>query len=702
MVSAIAALVITAGVLVGADGALAATYNATTEAQFESALASANTAGGANTINVTGGAYNPTNTLAVSSTDNLTVNGPTASASANAQSAKFTGGSMATTGNSVFTVASGGTLTLNDILLTNAGAAGVQPAIDASGTININQTTLSGNGLAALKIESGSTATLTNSTVSDGISGPGIIDGGTATLKNVTVTRNPAGGIDNSSGSLSLINSIVAQDTGAKDCYAAATTTDHSLDGDGSCGVGTLSSKAAGLGSLRANGGSTTTSLPSSTSPALAAGNSATCLTIDQRGASRPAACDLGAVQTAYAGAAPTLTNAPVRVPSTTGAAVPVSFTATWADANSPVNTTSCTPASGSSFAVGNTTVTCNGTDVFNNSGSGTFVVTVVAESAPTITVPGTGSPSTVIVPAVDATGATYTFSPAPSATDAYDGTDPVTCDHTSGAKYPLGNTTVTCTSKNSSNQTATASFVVSVKDQTAPVVTVPNNMTVVGGPGTVVNYSPAPSATDNVDGTDPVTCVPASGSAFNPGTTPVTCSATDAAGNTGTATFTVTVAASPPDHTNSNVTATVNPQLSITAGQADFGVILPGVAGDYSAQAAASVTSTDSTSTLSINDASTATTTGHLINAVTTGPNAGTTYSLAQPLQDKATSTSGLATGSTYSALLGSPRSILSYSGPVTSDAVTVGFTQHVGANEVLHNGTYRSTVLLQLAGTP
>jgi len=49
-------------------------------------------------------------------------------------------------------------------------------------------------------------------------------------------------------------------------------------------------------------------------------------------------------------------------------------------------------------------------------------------------------------------------------------------------------------------------------------------------------------TAADDVDGSVPVLCRPSSGSRFRIGRTPVTCSATDAAANTATARFTVTV----------------------------------------------------------------------------------------------------------------------------------------------------------------
>nr|MBA3498916.1 PxKF domain-containing protein [Deltaproteobacteria bacterium] len=50
------------------------------------------------------------------------------------------------------------------------------------------------------------------------------------------------------------------------------------------------------------------------------------------------------------------------------------------------------------------------------------------------------------------------------------------------------------------------------------------------------------PTSKDQIDGVRPVNCVPASGSLFPVGTTQVTCTATDASGNTGTRTFPVTV----------------------------------------------------------------------------------------------------------------------------------------------------------------
>src|SRR5581483_7880063 len=78
--------------------------------------------------------------------------------------------------------------------------------------------------------------------------------------------------------------------------------------------------------------------------------------------------------------------------------------------------------------------------------------------------------------------------------------------------------------------------------DMTPPVVSVPSSVSAdaTGPAGAVVSFDA--SATDDVDGSLPTTCVPASGSAFAIGDTPVMCQATDTAGNTGSAGFTVHV----------------------------------------------------------------------------------------------------------------------------------------------------------------
>src|SRR5205807_2321440 len=94
--------------------------------------------------------------------------------------------------------------------------------------------------------------------------------------------------------------------------------------------------------------------------------------------------------------------------------------------------------------------------------------------------------------------------------------------------------------------------FTVKVVDTTAPSLTaVPNQTDEATGPnGAAATF--AATATDLVDGTDPVVfregnTVVHSGDTFGLGTHAITASATDAAGNTSSETFTIKVAATTP-----------------------------------------------------------------------------------------------------------------------------------------------------------
>jgi hypothetical protein len=114
-----------------------------------------------------------------------------------------------------------------------------------------------------------------------------------------------------------------------------------------------------------------------------------------------------------------------------------------------------------------------------------------------------------------------------------------------SGSAFPLGTTTVTHTATDAAGNVGTGTFTVTITDAEQPVVTVPSTMILNTDPGqstATVTYSV--SAADNVGiiSGPTLTAGLASGSAFPIGTTAVTYTAMDAAGNIGSATFSVIV----------------------------------------------------------------------------------------------------------------------------------------------------------------
>jgi hypothetical protein len=187
----------------------------------------------------------------------------------------------------------------------------------------------------------------------------------------------------------------------------------------------------------------------------------------------------------------------------------------------------------------------------FGNGGSA--VVTKVCDGGlPTPAPPVITTPGNITANATGLNGAVVTY--LASASDVVDGAVPVTCVPPSGSLFPIGTTTVVCTAIDKAGNKATASFTVTINGNvtsTPPTFTAPANqtLTATSAVGAVATYT-TPVATDVKDGTAPVTCVPASGSTFPIGTTTVKCTATNKAGLTTTASFTVTVNDTPPAFT--------------------------------------------------------------------------------------------------------------------------------------------------------
>lgn len=199
------------------------------------------------------------------------------------------------------------------------------------------------------------------------------------------------------------------------------------------------------------------------------------------------------------------------------------------------------------------TIVTLTATDIYGNIGTCTFNVLKLDVTPPTITCP---APVTAQVDSGNC-----------SATNVVLG-NPTTNDNCTVASvsndapliFPLGTTIVTWTVTDGGGNTATCFQTVTVQDNISPVITCPANMniTVTSAAvcGAIANFPL--NATDNCSLAS-LTASPASGTVFPLGTTPVTLTATDVAGNSATCTFTVTV-------TMGTFNVLNNPNLNYTA----------------------------------------------------------------------------------------------------------------------------------------
>jgi hypothetical protein len=116
--------------------------------------------------------------------------------------------------------------------------------------------------------------------------------------------------------------------------------------------------------------------------PAIDTATGATCAAapinaLDQRGRARPAACDIGA----YEAQPPSVAaHANVSVAATSASGAVVTYTPpAGTNEQGGAAAVACLPASGSTFPVGTSTVTCTATDAVGHSATGSFQVLVSA-----------------------------------------------------------------------------------------------------------------------------------------------------------------------------------------------------------------------------------------------------------------------------------------------------------------------------------
>jgi len=179
---------------------------------------------------------------------------------------------------------------------------------------------------------------------------------------------------------------------------------------------------------------------------------------------------------------------------------------------------------------------------------SATVTITVQDTTPPTITIQssitaGTGAGAT-------ACGAVLTNEILLSFASAEDICDGPTTVGLSGVPegnaFPVGTTTITYTGTDAEGNTATATQNVTVVDNTLPKITAPPTVTAYTGPdaitcGTILNDLGEATASDNCSVASILNNAPAD-KFFPVGTTTITWTATDVAGNEATATQTITV----------------------------------------------------------------------------------------------------------------------------------------------------------------
>ena len=199
-------------------------------------------------------------------------------------------------------------------------------------------------------------------------------------------------------------------------------------------------------------------------------------------------------------------------------------------------------------FPLGETLVTFSATDAAGNTGTATSTVTVTDQTAPEITAPADGT-----LAATDASGlassdaSVQAWFATASASDNVDSSMTITND--APEVLPIGATLVTFTVSDAAGNSASATATVTVADLTAPVITAPAAITLLGEndglaatDASVIDFLASITASDNVDGAIASITNDAPADVFPLGDTTVTFTAVDAAGNTGTAQTVVTI----------------------------------------------------------------------------------------------------------------------------------------------------------------
>ncbi|MFN6377817.1 MAG: HYR domain-containing protein, partial [Flavobacteriales bacterium] len=274
--------------------------------------------------------------------------------------------------------------------------------------------------------------------------------------------------------------------------------------------------------------------------------------------------------------------------------------TLTWALTGATTGTSAATGINNLGtfvFNLGTTTVTYTVRDAAGNSATCSYTVTVSDNILPTITCPanitanvGAGTCTASVVTPNPTTGdncgvtvLTWALSGATTGASAATG-----INNLGTFVFNVGTTTVTYTVRDAAGNTATCSYTVTVSDNILPTVTCPANITANVGAGTCTAsvVTPNPTTGDNcgvigltwaltgaTTGTSAATGINNLGTfVFNVGTTTVTYTVRDAAGNTATCSYTVIVS----DNILPTITCPANITATVTAGACNRSVVTP------------------------------------------------------------------------------------------------------------------------------
>ncbi len=262
----------------------------------------------------------------------------------------------------------------------------------------------------------------------------------------------------------------------------------------------------------------------------------------------------------------PVITNCPANItqPLVSGCSRSVSWTSPSVSDNCGVASFTSTAFPGAIFPLGTTTVTYTALDIYNNSATCVFTVTITDNIPPVIN----GTLNNITVPAGANCNAVVGWTP-PTASDNCSVSSLVS-SHNPGHVFNVGTTVVTYTATDGSGNVTNRTFTVTVQDNTLPVITnCPANITLplVSGCSRSVTWTP-PSASDNC-GVASFTSNISPGAIFSLGTTTVTYTATDINDNPATCVFTVTI-----EDNTAPVVANCPASITVPAGSACAAVV--------------------------------------------------------------------------------------------------------------------------------